>query len=128
MTVHGVGIDITDTCRLDRLIAARGHRFLSKWFSPAEIAQCAGRPRPADAFGERYAAKEAVWKALGPSGWSGPLPWLGITVVDDADTGRLEVELSGAAAELADRLGVTSIAVSVTRGPGTTALATAIAS
>jgi holo-[acyl-carrier protein] synthase len=61
----------------------RGSGFAVRWFTDAEIAQRLAATIAATAFAMRYAAKAAVWKALGPGVWSGPLRWRGITVLEE---------------------------------------------
>ena len=125
MSLQGVGVDIADIRRFARLLAMRGSAFGVRWFSDAEVAQCMATATPATAFAMRYAAKEAVWKALGPGDWSGPLPWRGICVLE-GEPGRFEVTLTGPAAELADRSGVSVVRVSTVPGHRV-AIATAVA-
>lgn len=125
MSLQGVGIDVADIRRFARLLAMCGSGFAVRWFTDAEIAQCMAATTPAAAFAMRYAAKEAVWKALGPGEWSGPLPWRGITVLEDAP-GSLAVSLDGPAAELAALAGVTAVRVATVPGPRM-AIATAVA-
>jgi len=81
--IVGIGIDVADIARITRLSDDRGAHFTAKWFAPSEIAECGGDARR---LAERFAVKEAVWKALGPSSWSGPLPWRTI-VTERAGTG-----------------------------------------
>lgn len=125
MSLQGVGIDIADIRRFARLLGTRGSGGAVRWFTDAEIAQCMAAAAPATAFAMRYAAKEAVWKALGPGEWSGPLPWRGITVIEDPP-GSLEVTLEGPAADLAALAGVTAVRVATVPGPWM-AIATAVA-
>ncbi|MFD7077888.1 holo-ACP synthase [Nocardioides sp. NPDC059952] len=125
MSLQGVGIDIADIRRFARLLGTRGSGGAVRWFTDAEIAQCMAAAAPATAFAMRYAAKEAVWKALGPGEWSGPLPWRGITVLEEAP-GSLSVSLEGPAADLAALAGVTVVRVTTVPGPWM-AIATAVA-
>ncbi|TQL69986.1 holo-[acyl-carrier protein] synthase [Nocardioides albertanoniae] len=125
MSLRGVGIDVADIRRFARLLAMRGSGFAVRWFTEAEIAQCMATATPATAFAMRYAAKEAVWKALGPGEWSGSLPWRGISVLE-GPSGQLEVTLDGPAAELAALGGVTVVRVATVPGPKM-AIATAMA-
>ena len=125
MSLQGVGIDVADIRRFARLLAMRGSGFAVRWFTEDEIAQCMATATPATAFAMRYAAKEAVWKALGPGEWSGPLPWRGITVLEEAP-GQLEVTLAGPAADLAAVAGVTAVRVATVPGHRM-AIATAVA-
>jgi holo-[acyl-carrier protein] synthase len=123
VTLRGVGIDIADPRRFARLLDRGGEAFLRRWFTDEEVAQCSGAAR---ALAARWAGKEAVWKALGPEGWTGPLPWRDIAILDGA--GRADVLLTRAAAELAHAVGVVAVEVSLSPGgPGRPALAIAIA-
>ena len=63
-----VGIDLVEVPRVGRL--ARRKRFLERVFSPAEVAYCRGKKNAAQHFAVRFAAKEAVYKALGLKGVS----------------------------------------------------------
>jgi holo-[acyl-carrier protein] synthase len=58
-----VGVDIVEIKRL----AAQAHnpRFLERVFTPEEVAYCRARKNAAQHFAVRFAAKEAVWKAVG---------------------------------------------------------------
>ncbi len=120
MTVHGVGIDVADVSRLARLVE-RGETFTRRWFTPDEVTECAAAQVPADAYAGRFAAKEAVWKAMGLQ-WDGPVPWLSIAVVSAGD--GLAVRLDGAVGKAAGSAGVGSISVTIS---ATASLATAVA-
>ena len=61
-----IGIDIVEVKRIAKLI--RNKAFLMRVFSAEEIAYCAKRVNKAEHFAVRFAAKEAVWKALGMGG------------------------------------------------------------
>jgi len=62
-----LGVDIVDIRRI-RDAARRRPRFLSRVFTPEEIAYCQAKSDPWPHFAVRFAAKEAVWKAAGVSG------------------------------------------------------------
>lgn len=78
MSVRGVGIDVADATRFAHL--AGSDHFVRSWFTPQEAARCRRGPDPALALAACWAVKEAVWKALAPAGWDGPLPWHDIEV------------------------------------------------
>lgn len=63
-----IGVDIVEVRRIAKLIKSRA--FLNRVFAPAEIAYCAKKVNKAQHYAVRFAAKEAVWKALGMSGIS----------------------------------------------------------
>lgn len=120
MTVHGVGIDVVDTVRVERLLA-RSMRFASRWFTPDEIDQCQSLARPARAYAQRLAAKEAVWKALALDDWSGGVPWRDIGI--SRGIGGVTVELTGSVAQAC--IGIDGIHVAFTHRSGR-ALAVAV--
>jgi holo-[acyl-carrier protein] synthase len=110
--VHGgVGTDIVAVARIAALMRDRGAAFLERWFTAREIDYCSSKAVPSRHFAARFAAKEAVVKAL-PMAWDGPLPWRSIEIVNDP-RGAPSVSLSGAILDAATRAGVGEIRVSV---------------
>ncbi len=63
-----IGIDIVEVNRIAKLIQNKA--FLKRVFTPEEIAYCSKRVNKSEHYAVRFAAKEAVWKALGMSGIS----------------------------------------------------------
>ena len=91
-----IGIDVVDVQRLaDRM--QRWPRLADRLFTPGEQRYCLSRPRPAQHFAARVAAKEAAFKALG-DGWP-HLRWTDVEVLSGAGQPRLA--LGGRAAEMA---------------------------
>ncbi len=113
MAVVGIGTDVVRVERVARAIGhpERGGRFLARVFTEGERRDCEARGRAAEGFAARFAAKEAVMKALGASGPWG-FAWGEIEVVRVA-SGAPQVRLSGGAAERARRLGVGRLHVSI---------------
>ena len=109
-----VGIDIVSVPRIARLVTARGAAFTGRWFTPAEIEHCDSRPDPGRHFAARFAAKEAVVKTI-PGRWDGPLPYHDVEILPSGHGAResAEVRLHGRVGELADRLEVGAIVVSL---------------
>lgn len=62
-----LGVDIVEIARV-RALARRNPRFLTRVFSAEEIAYCDGKKLKWQHYAVRFAAKEAVWKALGTGG------------------------------------------------------------
>ncbi len=124
MTVRGIGIDIADLGRFERLISRYGESFLGRWFSPRERAQCQSRSDLAAFAASRFATKEAVWKALTLSA-TGPIAWCSIEVLDSIGAAGATVHLSGWIGETARREGVGTVSTTVT-WQGNLALAVAI--
>ena len=107
----GVGTDIVAVARISALMQARGALFLHRWFTEREIGYCSGKAVPSRHFAARFAAKEAVVKAL-PMPWDGPLPWRSIEIVNDP-RGAPSVILSGAIRDAAMAAAVGGIKVSL---------------
>lgn len=82
-----MGVDIVDVRRVARLL--RRKRELSRLFSPEEVAYCSAKRHPAQHFAVRFAAKEAVYKALGQ-----PALTFSDVSVQNESTGRPRVVLS----------------------------------
>ena len=121
--IVGLGVDITEVDRIEAAIGRHGSAFLQRIFTPSEIAYCEKHRHSAERFAGRFAAKEAAMKALG-TGWTRGVRWVDIEVVRER-SGKPTLKLSGASREIADRLGVTNIAVTITH-TGNTALAQVI--
>jgi holo-[acyl-carrier protein] synthase len=107
----GVGTDIVAVGRIAALMHDSGTRFLERWFTPREIDYCLSKAVPSRHFAARFAAKEAVVKAL-PVAWDGPLPWRSIEITSDP-RGVPSVSLTGAILDAATRAGVGEIRVSL---------------
>src|SRR6202521_684469 len=121
--IIGLGVDITEVDRIDAAIARYGRAFLQRIFTPSEIAYCEKHRNRSERFAGRFAAKEAAMKALG-TGWARGVRWVDIEVIREL-SGKPTLKLSGASREIADRLGVTNIALTITHS-GNTALAQVI--
>jgi len=121
--IIGTGVDICEVGRISESIARFGDRFLRRVFSEAEIRYCQARRNSAERFAARFAAKEAAMKALG-TGASRGVTWTSIEVAH-APGGRPILRLAGKTFEIAEKLGVKRISLSITH-TATTALAIVI--
>jgi len=108
----GTGIDLAEIPRIQKSIARFGNRFLDRIFTPREKAYCLRKKNAAESFAARFAAKEAAAKALG-TGMSYGVTWLEIEVTREP-SGRPGLQFHGRAAQLAERLGVSRAALSLT--------------
>lgn len=106
----GLGVDIVEIERM-REILARSESFAERTFSEAERAYCDKKGNPASHYAARFAAKEAVVKALG-TGFSDGIGVRDIEVVLDKK-GRPSVVLTGRAKEIAAEQGVREISISL---------------
>jgi holo-[acyl-carrier protein] synthase len=109
--IIGTGIDLCEVARMRAKTDDPAGGFLAKVFLPAEIAYCQSKRFPAEHFAARFAAKEAVSKALQVSEVEGSL-WLDIEIHRETD-GRPEIRLHGRARMLADQAGVRRVLVSL---------------
>ncbi|WP_028794738.1 holo-ACP synthase [Thalassobaculum salexigens] len=99
--ILGIGADLVDTRRIAAALARFGDRFRNRCFADLEIARAEGASNPALVYAKRFAAKEAVWKALGDEARDG-IKWREL-VVENARSGKPRFVLSGrAAARLAE--------------------------
>lgn len=94
--IKGIGTDIIQVSRLERTIT-NNPRFVDKVFTPNEIAYCESRASKYQSYAARFAAKEAVMKAIG-TGWDGKINWADIEVVSD-ELGKPELVLHNASLE-----------------------------
>ncbi len=111
MMICGIGIDLV---RIDRIraIAERWQaRFLDRLYTEAERRYCMKKAAPYASFAGRFAAKEAMLKALG-TGWSEGISWHDIQVLNDR-RGRPRATVSGRVRALMRRAGVTDIHLSL---------------
>ena len=115
--IAGVGIDLVDIARVDRLLDAKGERALRRLFTADEVAYALARPLPAQHLAARLAAKEAAFKALSGNSLARGIGWKDIEVVRGDEHPTLT--LHGRAADRAAELGVTSIWVSLTHSATT---------
>ena len=106
----GLGIDIVEIERM-REIIERTPSFTTRVFSPDECAYCDAKANPAAHYATRFAAKEAVMKALG-TGFRFGVGVRDIEVVRDR-LGKPTAVLSGRAAQVAEELGVRSLNISL---------------
>lgn len=119
------GVDLVEVPRIERMLAKPGDRFAERCFTDSERAYCeSGGKLRVERYAARFAAKEAVMKALG-TGWTGGVAWTDIEVVRDG-TGRPAIVLHNAAKELAEKSGLREWAISLSH-TGMTAIASVIA-
>src|SRR5438445_13867480 len=110
--IVSIGIDLVEGSRLEAVFARRGERFRARVFTQGEIDYCESLGSKLPSYAARFAAKEAVMKALG-TGWSEGVGWKEVEVVSQQG-GTPEVELHGAALERMRELGATRVHVSLT--------------
>jgi holo-[acyl-carrier protein] synthase len=107
--ILGLGVDICEIDRMERALA-RHPSMAARVFTPEERAYCDSRARPAESYAARFAAREAVIKALG--GYRGRR-WRDISV-DRHPSGAPAILLAGNAQVRAEALGVGSVLITFT--------------
>lgn len=109
--ILGTGIDIVEVDRVRQSISRYGDRFTGRVFTPEEIAYCRDKAGWAIHFAGRFAAKEAVMKAL-QTGWSGGIHWRDVAIARD-ENGVPKVKLSGEAGRRAETMGIVAWHLSI---------------
>lgn len=106
--MYTIGVDLIEVQRIEHAVDRWGERFLRRVYTPGEIGYCAGR---AQSLAVRWAAKEAVSKALG-TGWAaqqahaaGWIDWTEIEVLRQS-SGEPSLRLTGKAQARAEALGI----------------------
>ncbi|MCI0343100.1 MAG: holo-ACP synthase [Planctomycetales bacterium] len=133
--VLGLGVDLAEVGRVAAAWRRHGPRFLNRIFTAGEVAEASSRVHPEEHLAGRFAAKEAVLKALG-TGWGGK--GVGFREVEvrsagasrrvsptAAPTAAPTVALRGAAARRARAIGGKKVLVSISHTGGL-AVATAV--
>lgn len=110
--VVGLGSDLIEIVRIAHSIERFGTRFLSRVFTPEEIAYCQSKRNAAESFAARFAAKEAGAKALG-TGISHGISWPEIEVRREP-SGKPTLYWTGRARELTMKLGVRTSSLTLT--------------
>ena len=113
--VVGIGVDLFEVARMRRELQGRDPGLREELFTPAEIAGCESARDPMLRYAQRFAAKEAVFKALSPPPGDGA-SWRDIEVRGHARA--REVSLHGAMKARAEALGVRGVRLSLSRRRG----------
>jgi holo-[acyl-carrier protein] synthase len=112
MRIIGHGIDLVEVERVRAALERHGERFTKRLFTVGEQAQAGTGPLRVQFLAGRFAAKEAVMKALG-TGWTRGVAWADIDV-HRLPSGKPEIQLKGKCREIADALGVARWEISIT--------------
>ena len=94
--IIGIGSDITDIRRIEKVIERHGDRFLARIFTDVERDRAERRTKSTETYAKRFAAKEACAKALG-TGLRAGVWWRDMGVVN-LPSGRPTMKLTGGAA------------------------------
>jgi holo-[acyl-carrier protein] synthase len=110
--IVGTGVDLAEVPRIRASIERFGARFIERIYTPAEIAYVERKANRWERYAARFAAKEAGMKAIG-TGWKRGVRWQDFEVAN-LPSGKPTLRLHGVAADVADRLGVRNVSLSLT--------------
>ena len=91
--IDGIGVDIVEVDRIRKTMKKFGDRFIKKIFTELQIRYCTSKKNSYQHFAARFAAKEAVAKAMS-TGWSGAFRWKNVEVSNDV-SGKPSIVLYG---------------------------------
>jgi holo-[acyl-carrier protein] synthase len=109
--IVGLGTDIVEIVRIGRLIERHGEHFLTRVYTPDEIAYCQRRKEYLQHYAGRWAAKEAVMKVLG-TGFIKGIGWQDIEVTVKP-SGQPAIQLRGAVRDFATEQGIETILITI---------------
>ena len=111
MNTIGIGTDIVEVLRIAQMIERHGELFLGRVFTPHEIEYCSSRKAATQHYAGRWAAKEAVLKALG-TGWARGITWQDIEVRNEPG-GKPLIRIGGGAREVCEKLRIADVLISI---------------
>jgi holo-[acyl-carrier protein] synthase len=111
MPILGTGTDIVECLRIAQMIERHGELFLTRVYTDHEITYCTARKAATQHYAGRWAAKEAVLKALG-TGWRRGIHWRDIEIRNDRD-GSPSVVLTGGARDVMEQAGIRRLHVTI---------------
>jgi holo-[acyl-carrier protein] synthase len=111
MNVFGIGTDIIECLRIAQMIERHGELFINRVYTSAEIDYCSSRKAATQHYAGRWAAKEAILKAMG-TGWARGIRWRDIEIRNEVG-GEPIVGLGGGARDVCESLGITRVLISI---------------
>ena len=109
--IIGIGTDIIECLRIGQMIERHGELFITRVYTEHEIQYCQSRKQAIQHFAGRWAAKEAILKALG-TGWRKGISWRDVEVRNEPG-GRPVACLRGGARDVVEHLGITDMLISI---------------
>ena len=110
--IYGIGVDLVDVRRMEAGVARFGERLARRILSASELEDYRGSIRSAQLLARRFAAKEALLKALG-TGFRKDGITLGQVSVDHNDLGKPVLRFAGEAQYTLARLGISESHLSI---------------
>jgi holo-[acyl-carrier protein] synthase len=104
------GVDIIEIERIAQAVDRHGQRFLARVYTAEELAYCGQRVA---SLAARFAAKEAIAKALGTGVWQEGILWTDLEVIREEASGAPAVRLHNAALRRAQELGLSEWSLSL---------------
>ncbi|TWT90588.1 Holo-[acyl-carrier-protein] synthase [Pseudobythopirellula maris] len=111
MAILGIGTDIIECLRIAQMVERHGELFIARVYTEHEIEYCSSRKAATQHYAGRWAAKEAVLKALG-TGFVRGVAWRDVEVRNERG-GAPSVMLRGGARDIFDRSGASRIHLSI---------------
>ncbi len=125
MNVIGIGTDIVECSRIEKMIDKHDDVFIERVYTPEEIDYCGGRKASVQHYAGRWAAKEAILKSIG-TGWAKGIQWTDIEILNHMG-GKPYVKLGGEAKTICASKGIEEIMISISHCQTfATAFATAV--
>ena len=110
--IVGTGVDLAEVARIRKAVERYGEKFIRRIYTPGEIAYVERKANKFERYAARFAAKEAGMKAIG-TGWRRGVTWQDFEVAN-LPSGKPTLRLHGVAADIAAKLGVRNISLSIT--------------
>jgi len=110
-SILGIGTDIVECLRIAQMIERHGETFIGRVYTDHEIQYCGCRKSATQHYAGRWAAKEAILKALG-TGWQKGISWRDMEVRNDPG-GKPVVALRGGARDACESRGISDILISI---------------
>jgi holo-[acyl-carrier protein] synthase len=111
VNIFGVGSEVIECLRVARMIERHGERFINRVYTTDEVRYCNSRVQATQHFAGRWAAKEAVLRALGVRSRKS-FDWRNIEVLRD-EGGRDQVLFRGAARDIVEQADIGEIFISI---------------
>lgn len=110
--IYGIGTDLVEIGRMEKIIQRWGERFTEKVYSQNEIDYCTRKAYPAIHYAARFAAKESFLKSLG-IGLGMGVSLKDIEVINNAQ-GSPQLKMNERIRKVLDTHGITSVHISMT--------------
>jgi holo-[acyl-carrier protein] synthase len=110
-SILGIGTDIVECLRIAQMIERHGETFIGRVYTDHEIQYCGCRKSATQHYAGRWAAKEAILKALG-TGWQKGISWRDMEIRNDPG-GKPVAVLRGGARDACESRGIADILISI---------------